>query len=118
GAAKRCGTASGSDSTQAPTESGGSLDARYAMLVYQRICPLCMRVGPYLRKAWDHALLTNCLEHKVQLASHCPGCNSLLRRRPGQISQCGCGHEYSRIPARGATTTILEYLLLDKLGLS
>jgi hypothetical protein len=93
-----------------------SIDNRYTLSAYQRVCPACMFETPYLREVWDHALLPTCLRHKVTLETHCPNCHEIIHRRPGNIKACICGHAYSDILSKESEPNALEYVLSDKLG--
>lgn len=107
----------GFGSTRLEPATYDGMDPRYTLVEFQRICPACLKEGAYLRAAWDHALLCNCLKHHLELIDVCPVCGFILRRGPGRVARCSCGHPLGQAYAKAVLPTFLEYLLANRLRL-
>lgn len=71
------------------------------------ICPACMAESAYLRKNWDHGLVTACVMHKCRLIDSCPKCSSPLSKTRQRIDACECGFELKHSELQPATKTEL-----------
>lgn len=71
------------------------------------ICPACIGESAYLRKNWDHGLVTACVMHKCRLIDSCPQCSSPLSKTRQRIDACECGFELKHSEHQAATKTEL-----------
>ena len=71
------------------------------------ICPACVGESAYLRKKWDHGLVTACVMHKCRLIDSCPKCSSPLPKTRQRIDACECGFELKHSELHAATKTEL-----------
>lgn len=67
------------------------------------ICAACMAESPYLRHHWEHAYVTVCPKHRVQLVDQCNACREQLSVSRLYVGLCSCGHELASIPQTPAT---------------
>ncbi|MDH1475224.1 TniQ family protein [Comamonas thiooxydans] len=67
------------------------------------ICPACMAESPYLRHYWEHAYVTACPKHHIQLVDQCNACGEQLSPARLYVGLCSCGHELASIPQTPAT---------------
>lgn len=84
----------------------------------RRVCPACISEAPFLRSAWEHALLPHCLDHERLLIGHCPVCTKQLRHTRTGITCCGsCGCDLRMTqPAPPTEISLLERLLADRIA--
>ncbi|MBS1187839.1 MAG: hypothetical protein H6R04_1857 [Burkholderiaceae bacterium] len=67
------------------------------------VCPLCLAESPYLRHQWEHAYVTACPHHHVQLVDRCNVCGEHLSPERLYIGLCSCGHDLTSLPLVPAT---------------
>ncbi len=66
------------------------------------LCPQCLSEAAYIRREWEHAYVTACPAHRLQLVDRCDACGEWLDLHRQRIEQCACGHdlrESSRVSA-------------------
>lgn len=71
------------------------------------VCPACMAESPYLRHAWEHAYVTACPKHSIQLVDECNACGEHLSPTRLYLGLCACGNELSSLPQVPATQSQL-----------
>lgn len=71
------------------------------------VCPACMAESPYQRHHWEHAYVTACPKHRLQLVDQCNACGQHLSPSRLYIGLCACGNELSSLPQVPATTSQL-----------
>lgn len=69
------------------------------------VCPACLAESPYLRQQWEHAYVTACPQHHLQLVDQCDACGKHLAPERFYIGLCPCGHELRNLPRVAATAT-------------
>lgn len=67
------------------------------------VCPMCLAESPYLRHQWEHAYVTACPHHHVQLVDRCNVCGEHLSPERLYIGLCSCGHDLTSLPRVPAT---------------
>lgn len=67
------------------------------------VCPACMAESPYLRHHWEHAYVTACPKHSIQLVDHCNACGEHLSPMRLYIGLCACGNDLGSMPHVPAT---------------
>lgn len=71
------------------------------------VCPACMADSPYLRHPWEHAYVTACPKHRIQLVDQCNACGEHLSPTRLYLGLCACGNELSSLPQTQATQSQL-----------
>lgn len=71
------------------------------------VCPACMAESPYLRHHWEHAFVTACPKHRIQLVDQCPGCGERLSPARLNIGLCACGNDLASLPQVPASASQL-----------
>lgn len=71
------------------------------------VCPACIAESPYLRHSWEHAFVTACPKHRIQLFDKCNACGEHLSPTRLYIGLCACGNELSSSPQVPATKSQL-----------
>lgn len=71
------------------------------------VCPACMAESPYLRHHWEHAYVTVCPKHRIQLVDQCNACGEHLSPMRLYIGLCTCGQDLGRLPQVPATKSQL-----------
>lgn len=71
------------------------------------VCPACLAESPYLRHHWEHAYVTACPKHRVQLVDQCNACGEHLSPMRLYIGLCGCGNALGSLPQVPATAAQL-----------
>lgn len=69
------------------------------------VCPACLAESPHLRHSWEHAYVTACIQHTLQLVDQCEACGENLSPERLYIGLCSCGHDLSslaQVPASPA----------------
>ncbi|WP_171052687.1 TniQ family protein [Ruegeria sediminis] len=66
------------------------------------ICPVCVRESIPHQQSWQHALVTACTRHDVQLVSKCPLCQNAIDPNKGGYRSCGCGLPFENFPIKKA----------------
>ena len=67
------------------------------------VCPMCLAESPYLRHQWEHAYVTACPHHHIQLVDQCNVCGEHLSQDRLYIGLCSCGHDLTSLPRVPAT---------------
>lgn len=67
------------------------------------VCPACLADEPWLRHYWEHAYVTACPHHRLQLVDRCSDCGESLSPHRYHIDRCDCGHELRMLPRVPAT---------------
>lgn len=67
------------------------------------VCPACLAESAYLRATWEHAYVTACPKHRVQLVDTCNACGKHLSPSRLCVGLCECGHELRSLPQVPAT---------------
>lgn len=67
------------------------------------VCPACLAESPYLRATWEHAYVTACPKHRIQLVDKCNACAEHLSPMRLYIGLCACGHDLGSLPQVPAT---------------
>ncbi|NDP40904.1 MAG: hypothetical protein GZ093_19620 [Rhodoferax sp.] len=67
------------------------------------VCPTCMAESPYLRHHWEHAYVTACPKHRIQLVDKCNACGEHLSPMRLYIGLCACGNALDSMPKVSAT---------------
>lgn len=67
------------------------------------VCPACMAESPYLRHHWEHAYVTACPKHRLQLVDQCNACGEHLSPMRLYIGLCTCGQDLGSLPQVPAT---------------
>lgn len=84
---------------------GNSLPLYTIRIQNPKLCPLCLREQPYIRKVWDLGMVTACPIHSCLLLGGCPSCGkpfSWFRKRVCECVRCGLDWrkvEPSTVPA-------------------
>lgn len=73
------------------------------------VCPACLSDDAYLRHSWEHAYVTACPYHRIQLVDRCDDCGELLSPHRDYIDRCECGHGLQMLP-RVASTRAQHWL--------
>lgn len=71
------------------------------------VCPACMAESPYMRHHWEHAYVTACPKHKIQLVDTCNACGELLSPTRLFVGLCACSHDLGCMPKLTATKSQL-----------
>lgn len=71
------------------------------------VCPACMAESPYLRHYWEHAYVTACPKHSIQLVDTCNACGEHLSPMRLFVGLCACGHDVGSMPQLAATKSQL-----------
>lgn len=74
---------------------------------YDAVCPACMQESPYLRHHWEHAYVTACPKHRIQLVDQCNACGEHLSTMRLYVGLCACGHDLGLLPQELATKSQL-----------
>lgn len=69
------------------------------------VCPACLAEAPYIRRHWEHALVTACAKHGTTLLDHCDVCGEGLSQERRRIEQCDCGRELRAAKAEPCSRT-------------
>lgn len=89
------------------------LSMRFQRSARSPVCPACLTVAPILKQAWDHDMVTVCLDHATRLIDECPGCGESLTRERESITHCHhCGFELTRAPMESASEAELAITAL------
>lgn len=67
------------------------------------VCPACLAESPHLRHRWEHAYVTACPQHHLQLVDQCDACGKHLSPERLYIGLCSCGHDLRSLPQVPAT---------------
>jgi len=67
------------------------------------VCPECLAESLHLRHSWEHAYVTSCPQHHVQLVDRCNVCGAGLTHERIHIGLCSCGHDLTSLPRLPAT---------------
>ena len=62
------------------------------------VCPACLAQSGHLRHAWEHAYVTACPHHRIQLVDRCDACSEWLSPHRTHIDRCECGHDLRDLP--------------------
>jgi hypothetical protein len=62
------------------------------------VCPACLAESLHLRNHWEHAYVTACPQHRIQLVDQCDSCRKHLSPERLYIGLCSCGHDLSSLP--------------------
>jgi len=62
------------------------------------VCPACLAQSGHLRHAWEHAYVTACPHHRIQLVDRCDACGEWLSPHRTHIDRCACGHDLRELP--------------------
>lgn len=62
------------------------------------VCPACLAESAHLRHHWEHAYVTACPQHRIQLVDQCDACGKHLSGERLYIGLCSCGHDLSMLP--------------------
>jgi hypothetical protein len=71
------------------------------------VCPACLAESPYLRATWEHAYITACPKHRIQLVDKCNACGEHLSPMRLYIGLCACNHDLGSLPQKPATKSQL-----------
>lgn len=71
------------------------------------VCPACLAESPYLRHHWEHAYVTACPKHRIQLVDKCNVCAEHLSPMRLYIGLCACGQDLGSMPQLPATKSQL-----------
>ncbi|MEK4510132.1 TniQ family protein [Paenibacillus sp. FSL K6-2524] len=67
---------------------------KYGLLINSiRVCPQCLKEGPYHRKIWGLIGYTTCHIHNYLMLSHCI-CGKKIRSLSTELLFCKCGRDY------------------------
>lgn len=67
------------------------------------VCPACLAESPYLRHHWEHAYVTACSKHGLQLVDQCNACGQHLSQERIYIGLCSCGNDLGSLPRTQAS---------------
>ena len=67
------------------------------------VCPACMTESPYLRHHWEHAYVTACPKHRIQLVDKCNACGEHLSPMRLYLGLCACGNDLGALTQVPAT---------------
>jgi hypothetical protein len=67
------------------------------------VCPECLSESLHLRHIWEHAYVTTCPQHHIQLVDRCNACGAGLTHERIHIGLCSCGHNLTSLPRLPAT---------------
>lgn len=74
---------------------------------YDAVCPICIAESPYLRHDWEHAYVTACPKHRIELVDRCNSCGEHLSSSRLHIGLCDCGNALDSLPRVQATSSQL-----------
>lgn len=67
------------------------------------ICPACLLEAAYIRRQWEHALVTACARHAVTLLDRCDACGEHLSQDRRRVDLCDCGRDLTALEAPPCT---------------
>jgi len=73
-----------------------------------KVCPICLKNQPILRRLWDIILICVCPLHGVFLVDSCPGCGAVLTFNRARVCYCKCGFDLRQATPRCAPSQIVH----------
>jgi TniQ len=65
-----------------------------------KVCPMCLRDIPYIRRIWSIVAVTACPYHGSLLLDHCPECGKKIAWNRNRVSECSCDYDWRSFDAK------------------